>query len=274
MVEGVRDGRHARDLGDDTGVKEGVAHVRLRFALVHLAGIEDFTDSNGDGQYTCPDWEGKVDGVPFRPLIDACKVNQGEPKSDMGDPFLDAGIITQVTGVPAVSHTLDNTYTAANGDLPFPYGHTSFVSTGDGHWGLNYIRAQAEVVFSGSGATIVRQKCTATGCVDWNAATDGAVNVITGLAGAAGSCSIQSLDFRLVDLHNNPLPKDTTVSTSDAEKIAPLAALPSKVPSTSAVGGTFHSIGVKPEAVCTAGYFTLNVTTPKGTTTSMRFFSN
>jgi hypothetical protein len=238
--------------------------------LAFVQGIENFIDSNGDGQYSCTSWVGQTAGVPYRPLVDIC--NAGEPFTDQGDPFLDAGVLGAVSGVPAKSDTLDGVYTPGNGDLPFPYGHTGFVAGGDGHWGINYISAQAEVTFSGSYANIIRQKCSAGVCRDWDATTDGPVDTIAGTAG--GSCAIGTLVFRVVDVNNNPMPSNTSITVSDAVKLAPLTPAPSKVPSTSAVGGTFHSIGVTPDAACAKGYFSVVVTTPKGNGTSMRFFSN
>jgi hypothetical protein len=239
--------------------------------LAYVQGIEDFTDANGDGQYTCTDWDNKKDGVPFRPLVDVCKTGAGEGWSDLSDPFLDAGDPGFVTGVPSNPGTFDGVYDPTKGDLPIPYGHALYSPKPDGHWGLNYIRAQAEVTFSGSVARIIRLNCGAT-CKDWDSTTDGPDTTIAGTAGTG--CALAALNFRVVDANNNPMPAGTTIGVADANKLAPLTPAPSKVPSTSALGGTFHSIGVQPDSSCAKGYFSVVVTTPKGTATSMRFFSN
>ena len=223
--------------------------------LAYLQGIENFVDLNGDGQYSCSGYTGTT---AYRPLVDTCP-GGGEPfqDGDMGDPFLD----TDMNGI----------YDAAKGDLPFPYNRTSYSSAPDGKWGLNYIRASREIIFSGSVATLVRQLCGTDGtCRDWRA-TDGDPLVINGVAGAG--CSAQQLSFRLYDANRNPLPFGTTVASSDAVKMSTSTFLPATVGSTTDLGGTIHTATVLPDAACAAGSFTLRVTTPRGKVTPYSFKS-
>jgi len=229
--------------------------------LAYLQGIENFVDLNGDGQYSCSGYTGTT---AYRPLVDTCP-GGGEPfptagsgqEGDMGDPFLDTD--------------MNGTYDAAKGDLPFPYNRSSYSSTPDGKWGLNYIRASREIIFSGSEATLVRQMCSADGtCRDWRA-TDGDPLVINGVAGA--SCSAQQLSFRLYDVNRNPLPFGTTVASSDAIKLSTASFLPATVGSTNDLGGTIHTATVRPDTECAAGSFTLRVTTPRGKVTPYNFRS-
>ncbi|HZV66012.1 MAG TPA: Ig-like domain-containing protein [Telluria sp.] len=240
--------------------------------LAYVQGIEDFVDSNGDGQYSCTNFVDVNGAIPpvYRPLVDTC-VSGGEPFTDMGDPFLDAGRLGPTTGVVA-GNTLDGSYDVANGDLPFPYNHSSYSATGNGKWGLNYIRRSLEMVYSGSDATLVRQVCAAgTPCRDWTAA-DGPSNVIQGTAGT--NCSTQPLIFRIFDVNNNPMPFGTTVTAIDADKLSPLTFAPDKVGSTNAIGGTIHTVNIKPDTTCAPGVFSVKITTPKGTGTVYSFKSN
>lgn len=235
--------------------------------LAYLQGIEDFTDSNGDGQYSCTGYTGST---PYRPLVDTCP-SGGEPHVDLADPFLDTGNHAIVSGQPATKHSLDGTYEAPKGDLPFPFNRSSYSAAGDTKWGLNYIRRSIEVVFSGSQANLVRQVCTGEVCRDWTTA-DGDAAVIQGVAGA--SCTAQTLSFRLYDVKNNPLPAGTAVTGADATKISLSVILPEAVPSTNAIGGTIHHVTVKPDTACASGSFMLRVATPRGNVTGFNFRSN
>ncbi|HJU71106.1 MAG TPA: hypothetical protein VJ603_04600 [Paucimonas sp.] len=241
--------------------------------LAYAQGIENFTDSNGDGQYSCSSFTDVNGNVPtvYRPLVDIC-VSGGEPFGDMSDPFLDAGVLDATSGA-STAGTLDGHYDPANGDLPFPYKNSTYSATGDGKWGINYIRQQAEIIFSGSNAVLTRLVCDASGnCRDWNNTTDGNPYIIQGLAGTG--CASQALNFRLTDVNNNPLPVDTTVGAADADKIAPQTFYPAKVLSTSQVGGTMHSVMVKADSNCASGSFAVKITTPKGNGTAYFFNSN
>lgn len=235
--------------------------------MAYLQGIEDFTDSNGDGQYTCTGYTGTT---PYRPLVDGCP-SGGEPFADQGDAFLDTGNHAVVTGQPAKKDSLDGIYEAAKGDLPFPYNRSSYSAAGDNKWGLNYIRRSLELVFSGSDARLVRQVCTGPDCRDWTAA-DGDASVVQGVAGA--SCAERRLSFRLFDQNNNPLPADTSVTAGDVNKLSLSEFMPARVASTNAIGGTIHHVTVKPDTACAAGSVVVRVETPKGLVSAFTFRSN
>lgn len=224
--------------------------------LAFAQGIEDFTDLNGDGQYSCTNYVDVNNNVPavYRPLIDKC-VSGGEPFKGLPDAFLDAGN--------------DGTYNADKGDLPFPYNRTAYSAEPHQVWGINYIRQSIQFVFSGSVAKLMRLSCTAAGvCRDWTAA-DGDPYVVSGLTGT--SCSAQMLTFRLFDANNNPMPAGTTLATLDADKVVPMAVNPDKVPSTGDIGGTIHSVTIKPDAGCGDGIFSVKVETPKKNATTFQF---
>jgi hypothetical protein len=244
--------------------KDGACTVTLRSqafkpadgrvtVLAYAQGIENFVDLNGDGQYTCTGWTG---AAAYRPLLDTC-TGVGEPfpaassnqEGDMGDPFLD----TNRNGV----------YEPDNGDLPIPYNSASYKKNGDGKWGLNYIRRSLEIVFSGSYPRMVRQFWTGSAWRDWNEATDGDQLSVKGITGA-GSCSEVEVRVRLTDRVNNPLPAGTTVGTSNISNVALVPVSPASVPVTTSVGGTIHTLTVKPTAGCAAGSFNLDVKTPRG----------
>ena len=234
--------------------------------LAYALGIEDFVDSNGDGQYSCTNFTSGDATTPatFRPLIDTCN-SGGEPFTDLGDAFMDAGFLGATSGVSKLG-TLDGTMTAANGDLPVPYGHTTYTAAGDNHWGINYIRQSREFIFSGSTATLIR--------VDPVLLTDfpGNSNTVAGLAGAL--CSAKQFAFRLVDQNNNPLPYGTTVGSADAIKISAATFYPALVGSSSDIGGTFHVVTLKPDTACASGSVNIVVSTPKGVGTVFPIFSN
>lgn len=235
--------------------------------LAYLQGVEDFTDNNGDGQYTCTGYTGTT---PYRPLVDTCP-SGGEPFADQGDAFLDTGNHAVVAGQPAKKDSLDGSYEAGKGDLPFPYNRSSYSAAGDNKWGLNYIRRSLEITFSGSDARLVRQVCTGADCRDWTSA-DGDPAVIQGVAGT--TCSEQRLSFRLHDDNNNPLPVGTTVGGGDATKLSMSEFMPGLVASTNAIGGTIHHVTVKPDTACAAGSVVVRVATPKGLVSAFTFKSN
>jgi hypothetical protein len=225
--------------------------------LAYAQGIEDFTDENGDGQYSCTNYtdpSGATTTATYRPLIDTC-VSGGEKFVDQGDPFLDTD--------------MDGVFNTAVNDRPVPYNHPSFVAAGNGKWGANYIRRSIEIVFSDSVAKMVRQVCTPENvCRDWTA-NDGDPTNVAGVA--APTCATQRLAVRVYDLNNNPMPYGTTVAPADVTNVAPQAFAPGTVVSTNAIGGTIHFVNVKPDAQCRAGDFSVLVTTPKGTATSFKF---
>lgn len=225
--------------------------------LAFAQGIEDFTDANGDGQYSCTNFRAPDGSVPavYRPLVDTC-VSGGEKFDGLPDAFLDAG--------------QDGTYDPNGGDQPFPYNHAVYSAVPHAAWGINYIRRSMVITLSDSKAKLQRLVCTASGCRDWTAA-DGDPAVVAGLNGL--SCSAQTLSFRLYDVNNNPMPALTTLSAVDADKLTPLSFAPDKVPSTNQVNGTIHSVIIKPDSACADGYFSIRVETPKKVQTQFRFTS-
>jgi hypothetical protein len=236
--------------------------------LAYAQGIKDFVDTNGDGQYSCTNFKDPSGAVPatYRPLIDTC-VSGGESYTPQGDAFLDAGVLGAIALGGA---TLDGVYDPANRDLPFPYNHSTYTSADSGAWGITYIRRSAEVTFSGSNPTLIRQQCASGTCRDWTAA-DGPASVIQGVAGVG--CANKLLTFRLVDLHNNPMPASTTLSGVDADKLSTLTFSPDTVTSTNAIGGTMHSVIVKADSTCSQGSIGVKVMTPNGTGTVFGFTS-
>lgn len=225
--------------------------------LAFVQGIEDFVDVNGDGQYSCTNFVDANGAVPavYRPLVDTC-VSGGEPFVDMGDPFLDTAE--------------DGVYQGATGDLPIPYNSTTYREAGNGKWGINFIRASTVIAFSGSEPFLKRVVCTVNTCRDWTAA-DGAEDVVAGVGGA--SCSARTLSFRVYDRNNNPLPEDTAVTGGDVDKLSFGEFLPALVPSSNTIGGTIHTVTVKPDTTCAHGSVVVKVTTPRGTPKPFAFKS-
>jgi hypothetical protein len=240
--------------------------------LAFAQGIPDFIDSNGDGQYSCTSFKAPDGSVPttYRPLVDTC-VAGGEPFDPLGDAYLDAGSLAPLGGAVGGNSSLDGSYDPANGDKPFPYNHTGYSAALPASFGVTYIRRSIEVVFSGSSPSLVRQVCSAGACRDWTAA-DGNPSLIAGVAG--NGCSAQLLTFRLFDKNGNPMPAGTVPSAADADKVTPQTFSPDKVPSTTAIGGTIHTVSIKPDANCVAGSFSVKITTPKGIATLFPFKSN
>jgi hypothetical protein len=206
--------------------------------LAYAQGVENFTDIDGNGQYS---------GTAEFDLA----------TQDLGDAFLDTNF--------------DGIYDSAAGDLPFPYGHSGYIKDGNKTWGMNYIRRSVEVIFSGSTASVVRQVCSASGCRDWTAA-DGDPFLIRGAAG--NSCSSQQVVLRITDRNNNPMPFGTTLSVAGAGKVTVPLVSPDNVASTNLLGGTLHTLSVKPDDSCAAGNFTLQIKTPKGNITPFTFNAN
>lgn len=223
--------------------------------MAYVQGLEDFTDLNGDGQYSCTSFtrpQGDTSSGLFRPLIDICAANAGEPKEDLGDPFLDTN--------PA-----DGAYNPGAGDRPIPYNRDVYSANGNGQWGLNYISRSLEIVFSNSKAKIVRQKLVDGNLTDDNSDSS---RVIAGLSGT--SCSPQQLFFRIADTNENPLPVDSAI-TVESDKVSTQSLAPTKVENTTARGGTLHSVLVKPDSTCAPGTLSILVKTPLGSETIARF---
>ncbi|MDO8654499.1 MAG: Ig-like domain-containing protein [Undibacterium sp.] len=241
--------------------------------LAYAQGLEDFVSSQGTSQYYCVapvDANGNpVSQSAYRPLVDTCPANAGnDAYTDMGDAFLDTGTQGGTTGLLS-GNTLDGVYEFVNNDHPIPYNHAVYTSAGDGKWGLNYIRKQAEFTFSGSIPTLIRMDCSSGSCVDW---TGGPWDIVTGVAGVG--CTNQKLNFRLIDVHNNPMPKGTTVSSGDSDKISLLTIGGSSIVSTANVGGTQHGVMIKADPTCAHGFVTILVKTPLGTSYPFIFNSH
>ena len=222
--------------------------------LAFVQGIENFTDSNGDGQYSCAGFTG-APGT-YRPLVDACP-SGGEPFVDMPDPFLDTN--------------LNNVYESGDRDLPFPFNSTTYKATGNGSWGLNYLRASTEVVFSGS-TGILSQVCVGNTCN--NAVYNSGATIVTPVASGASCAAPRSLSVRLADSHNNPLPFNTDVAVLSPNAVTVTVPSPSQIPSTTALGGTVHMMTVTPDPACAPGDFTLQIKTPQGKITEFKFTVN
>jgi hypothetical protein len=222
--------------------------------LAFVQGIENFTDLNGDGQYSCSGYTGAPGS--YRPLVDACP-GGGEPFEDMADPFLDTN--------------LNNQYESALGDLPFPFNGSSYKASGNGAWGLNYLRSAIEVVFSGSYARIT-ELCRNGACDASITYREGATIALAGAAGAG--CAPQLMAVRLADGNGNPLPFNTALSVLSANKLAVAGVSPAAVPSTTNSGGTVHQFTVTPDATCAPGDFTLQTKTPTGKITEFKFTAN
>ena len=270
--------------------------------LAYAQGIEDFTDTNGDGQYSCTNFTSGDGTTPatYRPLIDTC-VSGGEPWKDLPDAYLDTGshaVLRQAQSSPPASPSmnqlfptaatavlkkldlgvdgvaglvnglaLDGSYDAAQGDLPVPYGHMTYSATGDGHWGVNYIRRSTEIIFSGSIATLYRVDPSTMD--DFSDRTDMTISGVAGL-----NCSDKILAFRLTDANNNPLPAGTTVAQGDANKISAGTFSPAVVLSTAEIGGTYHRVTIKADSACAPGTVDIVATTPKGIKSTFTFKSN
>jgi hypothetical protein len=244
--------------------------------LAYAQGIEDFVSQKGNYQYYCVapvDTAGNpVSQEGYRPLVDVCPANAGNDSfSDMGDAFLDTGTHGATTGRLS-GGTLDGVYEFANQDFPIPYKNVAYSSQGDGKWGINYIRQQAEFTFSGSEAFIQTAFCDVNGnCSAWVTPAPGATTVISGIAGPG--CSDKNIKIRVFDINNNPMPAGTSISTLDADKLSTGTYFPSSVVSTSKVGGTEHSFTAKRENACAHGSFFVSIKTPLGLTSAFRFSS-
>jgi hypothetical protein len=230
--------------------------------LAFAQGIPDFKDDNGDGQYTCTNFTAQDGSKPatYRPLVDKC-ISGGETLVDpdpKGDAFLDTN--------------MDKIYTPTDRDKAFPYNRTTYSSAGLSSFGITYIRRSIEIVFGGSTPRVQWQACGNGVCTSWAAADPKIPAVIPGLAGT--SCSDQTLNFRLTDNNNNPLPFGTTIAAVEIDKVRPGSFSPDKVASTPDIGGTLHSLIIKPEASCAPGGFSVRVETPKKNALQFPFKTN
>jgi hypothetical protein len=189
--------------------------------LAYVLGEESFVDTNANNSY-----------------------DAGETFTDLGDPFID--------------NDEDDLHDSV--EQYFHYGSGTAYSTGNGVWGMNYVRRNTVIVLSGRAATI------------------------TPTAVTMGSSCLSYFPLTMHDENNNPMPAGTTVTVSDntlsytpyttgtptpakAEASIPVG---SPVLSTSIAGGT--EVVLKVKADCMAGTPTvppygtveLTVQTPKG----------
>jgi hypothetical protein len=197
--------------------------------LAWAQGEENFTDA----------------GTPTNNIYDA-----GEVFENLGQPFLDKN----ENGL--YDPSVDVTVGTAPGAAACPAGTLSVPGTCDSAWGQALVRAQAVIVFSGSDAFLANQTALA--------------------ASGANRCS---MSFTLRDVNGNPMPAATTLAVASVvgggaggaagvdAKFEGFGGEGDKVPNTSALGGTIHSIVFSNCATPAAVQFKLSVATAKKTTT-------
>lgn len=198
--------------------------------LAWAQGEENFTDS----------------GTPTNNLYDL-----GESFEDLGQPFLDKNENGQYdVGTDVTVGTIPSGSASA-----CPAGSLSVPSTCNGAWGQALVRAQAVITFSGSDAFLA--------------------NATALTASGANRCS---MSFTLQDVNGNPMPAGATLAVSsvkgggagapasDDAAFEGFGGDGDKVPNTSALGGTNHSLVFSNCATPAAVQFKLTVTTPKKAT--------
>jgi hypothetical protein len=194
--------------------------------LANASGLESFQDTNGNNRY-----------------------DMGEPFEDLGDAFVD--------------NNYDGIWQAGEDFIPYNAAATAACATGltttpppmkpmtcDGVWGGAQVRAQAQIILSGSNAR----------------ATMPASIALSPLGGAA-ECS-GGFTALIFDVNNNPMPAGTKIAVEVGGGVA-AKVLNDTVVNTLAPNGTNHGISVT-GTTCTGvktGSVTLKVTTPGGLTT-------
>jgi hypothetical protein len=194
--------------------------------LANASGLESFQDSNGNNRY-----------------------DMGEPFEDLGDAFVD--------------NNYDRVWQAGEDFIPYNAAATAACATGlaaapppmkpmtcDGVWGGAQVRAQAQIILSGSNPVANIPGSIAL------APTGPAVSECTG-----------GFNALIADVNGNPMPAGTTI-TAEATGVT-AKVLVDVVPNTLAAGGTVHPVLVT-GGNCTgmkAGAVTLKVTTPLKLTT-------
>jgi hypothetical protein len=239
--------------------------------LAYALGIKTFTDLNGDGALTCSD------GTINRTNDPPCSSSEFVPSlNDMGDPFLSV----DGSGL-AVNNPLNgNNYRPANDDRPIPFSGTTFAPTGNGFWGLTYVRQSLQVVFSESSAALLAAPLGAPARL---LASD---EVVANFS----TCSPQTFGFYVAGARLaaaspqvlNALPFGTAVAAQGTPVRASVGAFfPSSV--ANSVGPTFHQVTLAPDTtICPAGAptpttpgvtgsFSISVTSPKGVGTVYTF---
>jgi hypothetical protein len=194
--------------------------------LANASGLESFQDSNGNNRY-----------------------DMGEPFEDLGDAFVD--------------NNFDRVWQAGEDFIPYNAAATAACATGlastpppmkpmtcDGVWGGAQVRAQTQIILSGSNA---------------RATLPGSINLSpTGPAASECSGGFTALIF---DVNDNPMPAGTKIAAEASGVTAKV--LNDTVVNTLAPNGTNHGITVT-GSTCTGaktGSVTLKVTTPGGLTT-------
>jgi len=222
--------------------------------LAYALGEKSFVDTTGNGNNVY------VSGDTFYDLGDLFLDSNEDGDWETGETFISMG-------------GSGNCYTQP-GNLPLTgeYGILgnirSVAGTCSGAWGTAYVRRSAVMVLSGSTAHI--------------SPTSGSM---------ASSCT-KTFPLMLYDLHNNPMPADTTVTTATNHVIytvngatAATAATVNivygnPVPLSASVGGT--PIGLQVDADCSAGTpvaypagtVDIIVTTPENNVTPITFTVN
>ncbi len=215
--------------------------------LAYALGEESFIDSNGNNIYDA--------GEPFNDLGDAYLDSNENGRWDPGEQFIPfgAGGSTCVTGIQN-----------STGFATSPYAPSKDGSC-DGRWGQAHVRQQNLIIMSGSTAFINNALPRPPG--------DPLATPLVTTFPLGGACQY-TVGFYLFDLNRNPMPAGTTVSASNLST-AITSATPGGTPVTdsTAPGGTTISVTIKlADAFCPltrgAVSFDLNITTPKGLTTT------
>ncbi len=237
--------------------------------LAYAQGVKNFLDLDGNGLFTCnaggwtdSNGNGRFDldeGLCSSPYSANGTAEFVASRDDMGDPFLSV----DGSGISSGGLTNSAFFKPANGDKPIPFNGTTFQATGSGSWGLTFIRRTFQVTFSGSAAFI---PSPVSRVIDFSSQCTTPTSV----------ASPFNLVFRLTDLNNNPLPAGTKVTVDSITSGSTGGVFPDTVLSTSAVGGTLHSVSVTADPVaCGAqapnGILTLLTETPKGIKTAFSF---
>jgi hypothetical protein len=186
-------------------------------------------------------------GTPTNNLFDT-----GESFEDLGQPFLDKN---ENAVFDAGTDVTVGTVTAGSSSV-CPAGSISVPGTCNGAWGQALVRAQAVITFSGSDAFFT--------------------NVTPLVANGPNRCA---MSLTISDVNGNPMPAGATLAVASVKgggAGAPASVDATfegfggdgdKVPNTSKVGGTNHSLVFSNCATPSAVQFKLSVATPRKTTT-------
>lgn len=204
--------------------------------MAYAAGQESFVDTNSNGIYN--------PGEPFTDLADAfLKVQPGflthgyGPADRVFTSAFDSS--TDVTRFdltdPAVFSAVQNPLDTRQADRLIRFVNTGQTTpVADGVWGQAHVRGYGEVVFSARSGELVMES--------------GAPS----FAGCGATPTSTSFVFRLVDRNGNPFAAGSTVA-AEGVGAAVNRVLPAAVPSTSAYGGTYHTIQLSSDVSHCAG---------------------